>query len=50
MLAVFFSCNKYGELLFKQYCKNSNKTECALTESIKMALNGTQDGTQDVPQ
>lgn len=46
MLAVFFLMNKYGELLFKQYCKNSNKNVCTLTESIKMSLNVTQ----DVPQ
>ena len=50
MLAVFFWCIKYGELLFKQYCKNSNKNEYAPTESIKMSLNVTQDVPQDVPQ
>ena len=37
LLAVFFWCNKYGELLFKQYCKNSNKNVCTLTEPIKMS-------------
>lgn len=50
MLAVFFWCNKYGELLFKQYCKNSNKNVCTLTESIKMSLNVTQDVPQMSPK
>ncbi len=48
-VGCLFWCNKYGELLFKQYCKNSNKNVCTLTESIKMSLNVTQDVTQMSP-
>ena len=49
MLAVFFMQYKW-ELLFSQYCQNSNNNECAPTESIKMSLNVPQDVPQDVPQ
>ena len=49
-VGCLFWCYKYGELLFRQYCKNSNKNECALTESIKMSLKVTQDVPQDVTQ